>query len=105
MARAEHKLYSARGKPRMNVNLMVNPHCSERIPNPSYFVRPLWTGVISFGLVNIPVGLYSAMRYKSTVDLHLLRDSDLSPISYKKVAEAAPGSKKTSKPAPGSSTL
>lgn len=51
-------------------------------------MRPLWKGSISFGLVNIPVGLYPATRHKPTLDLHLLRDSDLSPIHYKKVAEA-----------------
>ncbi|HWH70191.1 MAG TPA: Ku protein [Candidatus Sulfotelmatobacter sp.] len=51
-------------------------------------MRPLWTGAISFGLVNIPVGLYSATSHKPTVDLDLLRDSDLSRIHYKKVAEA-----------------
>jgi DNA end-binding protein Ku len=51
-------------------------------------MRPLWKGSISFGLVNIPVGLYPATKYKPRLDLHLLRDSDLSPIHYKKVAEA-----------------
>ncbi len=51
-------------------------------------MRPLWTGAISFGLVNIPVGLYPAITHKPTVDLDLLRDSDLSRIHYKKVAEA-----------------
>src|SRR5947207_12271218 len=51
-------------------------------------MRPLWKGSISFGLVNIPVGLYPAIQHKSSLNLHLLRDSDLSPIRYKKVAEA-----------------
>jgi DNA end-binding protein Ku len=51
-------------------------------------MRPIWRGTISFGLVNIPVELYPATRRKSTMDLRLLRDSDLSPIRYKKVAEA-----------------
>lgn len=51
-------------------------------------MRPLWKGSISFGLVNIPVGLYSATRHQATVDLDLLRDSDESRIRYKKVAEA-----------------
>src|ERR1044071_454989 len=51
-------------------------------------MRPLWKGPISFGLVNIPVGLYSAIDRKSAVSLELLRDSDHSPIRYKKVAEA-----------------
>ncbi|HEV2210523.1 MAG TPA: Ku protein [Verrucomicrobiae bacterium] len=51
-------------------------------------MRPLWKGTISFGLVNIPVGLYSAIRRQARVELELLRDSDLSRIHYKKVAEA-----------------
>jgi DNA end-binding protein Ku len=51
-------------------------------------VRPLWTGSISFGLVNIPVGLYSATSFQKTIDLDLLRDSDQSRIRYRKVAEA-----------------
>jgi DNA end-binding protein Ku len=51
-------------------------------------MRPLWKGSISFGLVNIPVGLYSATNRKSTIDLDLLRDSDHSRIRYRKVAEA-----------------
>jgi DNA end-binding protein Ku len=51
-------------------------------------MRPLWKGAISFGLVNIPVGLYSAIERKSAVSLDLLRDSDHSRIRYKKVAEA-----------------
>ncbi len=51
-------------------------------------MRPLWTGSISFGLVNIPVGLYSATNSRQTIDLDLLRDSDHSRIRYKKVAEA-----------------
>ena len=51
-------------------------------------MRPLWTGALSFGLVNIPVGLYTATQRKPTVDLDLLRDSDHSRIRYRKVAEA-----------------
>jgi DNA end-binding protein Ku len=51
-------------------------------------MRPLWKGSISFGLVNIPIGLYSAVSSKQTVDLDLLRDSDHSRIRYRKVAEA-----------------
>ena len=51
-------------------------------------MRPLWKGAISFGLVNIPVGLYSATNRAQTIDLDLLRDSDHSRIRYRKVAEA-----------------
>src|SRR2546421_11357486 len=51
-------------------------------------MRPLWKGSISFGLVNIPVALYSATQSTQRVDLDMLRDSDRSRIRYKKVAEA-----------------
>ena len=51
-------------------------------------MRPLWKGSISFGLVNIPVGLYSATKSARDIKFHLLRDSDHSRIRYKRVAEA-----------------
>ena len=50
-------------------------------------MRPLWKGAISFGLVNIPVALYSATQSTNKVDLDMLRDSDHSRIRYKRVAE------------------
>jgi len=51
-------------------------------------MRPIWKGSISFGLVNIPVGLYSATRSAEQIKFHMLRKGDLSPIRYKRVAEA-----------------
>lgn len=50
--------------------------------------RAIWKGAISFGLVNIPVGLYSATRPGTDIKLRMLRESDLSPIKYKRVAES-----------------
>jgi DNA end-binding protein Ku len=50
-------------------------------------MRAIWKGLISFGLVNIPIGLSSATRTEE-LKFHLLRGSDLSPIQYKRVAEA-----------------
>jgi DNA end-binding protein Ku len=50
--------------------------------------RAIWKGAISFGLVNIPVGLYSAVKSANEVKLRMLRQSDQSPIKYKRVAEA-----------------
>ena len=44
-------------------------------------------GTISFGLVSIPVSLLPATR-REELKFHLLRSSDLSPINYKRVAEA-----------------
>lgn len=50
-------------------------------------MRPIWRGTISFGLVSIPVSLYPATR-REELKFRLLRASDLSPVNYKRVAEA-----------------
>src|SRR4029079_15653406 len=50
-------------------------------------MRPIWKGSISFGLVYIPVAVYPATR-EEKLSFRQLRTSDLSPIKYKKVAEA-----------------
>jgi len=50
--------------------------------------RAIWKGAISFGLVNIPVGLYAATRPGQDIKLRMLRASDQSPIRYRRVAEA-----------------
>src|SRR5256714_2423009 len=49
-------------------------------------MRAIWKGSISFGLVNIPIALYPATR-KEELKFRLLRNSDLSPVNYKRVAE------------------
>ena len=51
-------------------------------------MRAIWKGAISFGLVNIPVGLYPATRSSEKIKFRMLRDTDQSPIRYKRVAEA-----------------
>src|SRR5919106_587674 len=51
------------------------------------FMRPIWKGSISFGLVYIPVAVYPATR-EEKLSFRQLRSSDLSPIRYKKVADA-----------------
>jgi DNA end-binding protein Ku len=50
-------------------------------------MRPIWTGSISFGLINIPVALFPAAQ-RDELKFRLLRASDLSPVDYKRVAEA-----------------
>ena len=50
-------------------------------------MRPIWKGSISFGLVYIPIAVYPATR-EEKLSFRQLRRSDLSPIKYKKVAEA-----------------
>jgi len=49
--------------------------------------RAIWKGAINFGLVTIPVGMYTATDNK-TPSFKQLRKSDHSPIRYKRVAEA-----------------
>jgi len=48
----------------------------------------IWKGSISFGLVNIPIALYSATRGREEIKFQLLRKDDLSPVKYQRVAEA-----------------
>ncbi len=50
-------------------------------------MRPIWKGSISFGLVYIPIAVYPATR-EEKISFRQLRRSDLSPIRYKKVADA-----------------
>jgi DNA end-binding protein Ku len=47
-------------------------------------MRPLWTGAIGFGLVNIPVKLFSATE-TSSLDLTMLDKKDHSNIKYQRV--------------------
>jgi DNA end-binding protein Ku len=54
----------------------------------------LWTGSISFGLINIPVSLVTAEQ-RDELDFTLLDKRDSSPIGYQKI------SKRTGKPVPG----
>ncbi len=50
-------------------------------------MRTLWKGTISFGLVTIPVRLFSATEERD-VAFHQVRRSDGSRIRYRRVAEA-----------------
>lgn len=54
---------------------------------PSEVMRAIWKGSISFGLVNIPISLYPA-THTEELKFRLLRSKDLSPVNYKRVAEA-----------------
>ena len=55
--------------------------------------RAIWSGSISFGLVNVPVRMYSAIS-EQDVHFHLLHSKDDSRIGYAKVC------KKEGKPVP-----
>jgi DNA end-binding protein Ku len=50
-------------------------------------MRSIWSGAISFGLVNIPVKLYSAVGDNS-LNFDMLSKKDLSPIKYLRVSSA-----------------
>jgi DNA end-binding protein Ku len=47
-------------------------------------MRPIWSGTISFGLVSVPVRMYSATEPKER-RFHFLHRDDLTPIGYDKV--------------------
>jgi DNA end-binding protein Ku len=47
-------------------------------------MRSIWTGSISFGLINIPVKLFSAVQ-ESSLDLDMLDSKNHANIKYKKV--------------------
>ncbi len=49
-------------------------------------MRSIWNGAIGFGLVNIPIKLYSASE-SSSLDLDMLDKKDLSNIKFKRVNE------------------
>ncbi|MGZ5412231.1 MAG: non-homologous end joining protein Ku [Solirubrobacterales bacterium] len=49
--------------------------------------RAIWSGSISFGLLNVPVKMYSAVS-KQTIRFRELRESDGSRVKHKRVAEA-----------------
>jgi DNA end-binding protein Ku len=55
--------------------------------------RSIWSGSISFGLVDVPVRLYSAVQ-EHKLQFHFVHEKDNSPIGYQKIC------KKEDKPVP-----
>jgi DNA end-binding protein Ku len=51
--------------------------------------RGLWKGAISFGLVNVPVELYSAQKRSAELALTMLDKRDLAPVGYQRVNKAS----------------
>ncbi|MCW3089753.1 MAG: Ku protein [Ferruginibacter sp.] len=49
-------------------------------------MKAIWTGSIGFGLVNIPIKMYSAIQ-SSSLDFDMLDKKDLSNIRFKRVNE------------------
>jgi DNA end-binding protein Ku len=50
--------------------------------------RGLWKGAISFGLVNVPVELFSAQKRSADLSLTMLDKRDMAPVGYKRVNKA-----------------
>ena len=50
--------------------------------------RPIWRGSISFGLVNIPVQLYSAEKKSETIHFHLLDKKNHTRIQNQRINKA-----------------
>jgi DNA end-binding protein Ku len=48
--------------------------------------RALWTGSISFGLVNVPVRVFSAV-HEHKLSFHLVHAKDNAPIGYQKICK------------------
>jgi DNA end-binding protein Ku len=48
--------------------------------------RSVWSGSISFGLVNVPVRLYSAVQ-EHKLRFHFVHEKDSSPIGYQKICK------------------
>jgi DNA end-binding protein Ku len=62
-------------------------HKKRRTPaKPKSAGRPIWKGTINFGLVNIPVALYSA-EADGSLDFDLLDRRDFSRVRYRRVNE------------------
>jgi DNA end-binding protein Ku len=47
-------------------------------------MRSLWKGAITFGLISIPVSLYSAVQEKG-LKFHLMHEEDGGRIKYERV--------------------
>lgn len=48
-------------------------------------MRPIWNGSISFGLVSIPVRMYSGAETREGIDLDMLHKADHAPIRYARI--------------------
>ena len=48
--------------------------------------RPIWSGAIAFGLVNVPVRMFTAV-HEHKLQFHLVHEKDDGPIGYQKVCK------------------
>lgn len=49
-------------------------------------MRPIWSGALSFGLINIPIKVYSGSQ-EHGLEFDMLHKKDLSPIRYAKICK------------------
>ena len=66
---------------------MRTPKKTKKTALPTHPMHSIWSGVIGFGLVNIPVRLYSPAR-EEQLDLDMLHKKDHSPIRYARMCKA-----------------
>jgi DNA end-binding protein Ku len=67
---------------------IISPYWHFGCSTGTVMARPIWKGAISFGLVTIPVGLYSALERQQRLSFHLLHDKDGSRIDYRRFCAA-----------------
>jgi DNA end-binding protein Ku len=62
------------------------PEPKRLLPRSLHMPRAIWSGAISFGLVNVPVRMYSAIE-ESDLRFHLVHEPDGGRIGYRKVCK------------------
>jgi DNA end-binding protein Ku len=50
--------------------------------------RSLWRGAISFGLIYVPIEMYSASK-EHALNLHFLDSRDFSPVGYERINKSS----------------
>src|SRR5437867_695144 len=73
---------SGKKKPRSTTDGVSKSDTPKQASRSPVAGRPVWTGLISFGLVTIPVRLFIAVREK-TIHFRSLHDHDKVPIRQK----------------------
>ena len=68
------------------IRMAVNPGASALGMVSNRFMRAIWTGAITFGLVNVPVKVYSATE-DHDISLHQVHDKDGGRIKYQRRCE------------------
>jgi DNA end-binding protein Ku len=68
-----------------NGNASTRPKKSRKQSEATTTKRSIWSGAITFGLITIPVGLYTATEDRD-IAFHMLSGKDKSRIQYKRVS-------------------